>query len=273
MPTVAVKLYSVFFKFLLKNRLQNQIHAPSEESNQFGVTTRPDESVAAANPSFSDGIATKDIHIDPVTSLSVRIFLPDSALSPEPKSKTIYKSEPGSAGNLETASSRAVRRNSYEPSVFTPREESRRSSAGEYRGYLPAADGRRKKLPVVLQFHGGGWVSGSNDSVANDMFCRRIAKLCDAVVVAVGYRLAPENRFPAAFEDGVKVLNWLAKQANLAECSKSLGGRKSEGHHKHIVDSFGASVVEPWLAAHANPSRLKLTLNLLFCRLICSYIL
>ncbi|XP_022638917.1 probable carboxylesterase 11 isoform X2 [Vigna radiata var. radiata] len=255
MPSVAVKLYSVFFKFLLKNRLQNQIHAPSEESNQFGVTTRPDESVAAANPSFSDGVATKDIHIDPVTSLSVRIFLPDSALSPEPKSKTIYKSEPGSAGNLETTSSRAVRRNSYEPSVFTPREETRRSSAGEYRGYLPAADGRRKKLPVVLQFHGGGWVSGSNDSVANDMFCRRIAKLCDAVVVAVGYRLAPENRFPAAFEDGVKVLNWLAKQANLAECSKSLGGRKFEGHHKHIVDSFGASVVEPWLAAHANPSR------------------
>jgi len=262
MPTVAVKLYSVFFKFLLKNRLQNQIQAPSEESNQFGVTTRPEESVAAANPSFSDGVATKDIHIDPVTSLSVRIFLPDSALAPEPKSKTIYKSEPaGSAGNLETAS-RAVRRNSYERSVFTPREEARRSSAGEYRGYLPTADGSWKKLPVVLKFHGGGWVSGSNDSVANDMFCRRIAKLCDAVVVAVGYRLAPENRFPAAFEDGLKVLHWLAKQVNLAECSKSLGGRKLEGHHKHIVDSFGASIVEPWLAAHGNPSRLKLTLFL-----------
>ncbi|CAJ1947558.1 unnamed protein product [Sphenostylis stenocarpa] len=254
MPTVAVKLYSVFFKFLLKNRLQNRILAPAEESNPFGVTTRPDETVAAANPSFSDGVATKDIHIDNLTSLSVRIFLPDSALSPEPNIKPSPKSEPGSGGS-ETASSRLARRNSYEPSVLTPREETRRSSVGEYRGYLPAPDSCRKKLPVLLQFHGGGWVSGSNDSVANDLFCRRIAKLCDAMVVAVGYRLAPENRYPAAFEDGMKVLNWLAKQANLAECSKSLGGRKSEGHNKHIVDSFGASMVEPWLAAHGNPSR------------------
>ncbi|TKY46444.1 carboxylesterase 11 [Spatholobus suberectus] len=243
--------------------------SPAEECHPFGVTTRPDESVAAANPSFSDGVATKDIHIDSLTSLSVRIFLPDSALaSPEPNSKPNAnpprRPEPG---RPETTSLRALRRNSYEPPVPSPREEEepRRNSdvgglesaaGGGYRGYSPAAgDGRRKKLPVILQFHGGGWVSGSNDSVANDFFCRRIAKLCDAVVVAVGYRLAPENRYPAAFEDGLKVLNWLAKQANLAECSKSLGGKKLEGQHKHIVDSFGASMVEPWLAAHGNPSR------------------
>ncbi|XP_020229048.1 probable carboxylesterase 11 [Cajanus cajan] len=270
MPSVAVKLYSVFFKFLLKHRLQNRIQAPPEESDPFGITTRPDESVAAANPSFSDGVATKDIHIDSLTSLSVRIFLPDSALaSPEPNSKPNpnpnRRPEPGSATQAEAAS---WRRYSYGPSALQQREEEPRrnslsgdsegsnSPAGGYRGYSPmAGDGRRKKLPVVLQFHGGGWVSGGNDSVANDCFCRRIAKLCDAVVVAVGYRLAPENRYPAAFEDGMKVLNWLAKQANLAECSKSLGGKKLEGQHKHIVDSFGASMVEPWLAAHGNPSR------------------
>ncbi|RDX60906.1 putative carboxylesterase 11, partial [Mucuna pruriens] len=270
MPSVTVKLYSVFFKFLLKHRLQNRIQAPQDKSDPFGITTRPDESVAAANPSFSDGVATKDIHIDPLTSLSLRIFLPDSALaSPEPTSKPNpnppRRPEPGSAAHPETAS---LRRNSYGPAALSPREdESRRNSVGSdvegldlaagdgYRGYSPLADLRRKKLPVILQFHGGGWVSGSNDSVANDFFCRRIAKLCDAVVVAVGYRLAPENRYPAAFEDGLKVLHWLAKQANLAECSKSMGGKKLEGHDKHIVGSFGASMVEPWLAAHGNPSR------------------
>ncbi|XP_061351961.1 probable carboxylesterase 16 isoform X2 [Gastrolobium bilobum] len=237
MPTVAVKLYSVFFKFLLKHRLQNRIQAPPEESNPFGVTSRPDESVAAANPSFSDGVATKDIHIDPFTSLSIRIFLPESALTP---------TEPGSSAPT--------------------REETRRNSVGDveglnlmaggvYGGYSPAMDNRRRKLPVMMQFHGGGWVSGSNDSVANDFFCRRIAKLCDVVVVAVGYRLAPENRYPAAFEDGFKVMNWLAKQANLAECSKSMGIKKLDGNNRHIVDSFGASMVEPWLAAHGNLSR------------------
>lgn len=173
------------------------------------------------------------------------------------------------------------RRNSYAPSgAASPREEesSRRNSIAEegsnsYRGYSPALDNRRKKLPVMIQFHGGGWVSGSNDSVANDFFCRRIAKLCDVIVVAVGYRLAPENRYPAAFEDGLKVLNWLAKQANLAECSKSMVIKKLDAHNRHIVDSFGASMVEPWLAAHGNPSRLLLHFNLyiliLLCRLIC----
>ena len=52
MLTVAVKLYSVFFKFLLKHRLQNRIQAPSDDNNQFGMTSRPEESIAAANPSL-----------------------------------------------------------------------------------------------------------------------------------------------------------------------------------------------------------------------------
>ncbi|RVX11686.1 putative carboxylesterase 16 [Vitis vinifera] len=79
----------------------------------------------------------------------------------------------------------------------------------------------------------------------------RIAKLCDVVVVAVGYRLAPENRYPAAFEDGVRALHWVGKQANLADWSRSQWkvGRDT------MNDNFGASMVEPWLAAHGDPSR------------------
>lgn len=103
----------------------------------------------------------------------------------------------------------------------------------------------------MLQFHGGGFVSGSNASAGNDAFCRRVAKLCDVVVVAVGYRLAPECKYPGAFEDGVKVLNWLAKQANLAVCRRLEDGNGQS----HISDGFGASLVEPWLAAHGDPSR------------------
>ncbi|KAG6716142.1 hypothetical protein I3842_04G032900 [Carya illinoinensis] len=306
MPSVAVKLYSVFFKFLLKHRLQNRIQSPPDESSPFGVTSRPDETVAAAKPSFTDGVATKDIHIDPFTSLSIRIFLPDSALyppetdskphhhPPRPKPRLPRTKPPGSDSDpdsgsssppLESSSSpyHASRRNSSGPPNIpsNPKEDPRRNSfnvpangtdglnlmsssvGGVYRGYSPSPE-RRRKLPVMLQFHGGGWVSGSNDSVANDIFCRRIAKLCDVIVVAVGYRLAPENRYPAAFEDGLKVLNWLGKQANLAECSKSMGNARGSGasggsggefKKSQILDSFGASMVEPWLAAHADPSR------------------
>lgn len=307
MPTVAVKLYSVFFKFLLKHRLQNRIQssaAAADESsanggnpnNGFGVTTRPEESVVAANPVFTDGVATKDIHIDALTSLSVRIFLPETALSqPSSDSDLSKRSKNSRVSNrrvdaiVEASGSENVhRRNSFGPSETNDRangDHSRRNSYGcvdngglrsengVYRGYSPSIDGkgdRLRKLPVMLQFHGGGFVSGSCDSVANDFFCRRIAKLCDCIVLAVGYRLAPENRYPAAFEDGWKVLNWLAKQANLAECSKSLIGRtgigggsgvgggdgkKSDAHRHMVVDTLGSSMVEPWLAAHADPSR------------------
>uniref|UniRef100_A0A2P2KS48 Uncharacterized protein MANES_17G107500 n=1 Tax=Rhizophora mucronata TaxID=61149 RepID=A0A2P2KS48_RHIMU len=296
MPSVAVKLYSVFFKFLLKHRLQNRIQTPlPDDSSPFGVTTRPDESVAAANPSFTDGVATKDIHIDPCTSLSVRIFLPEFALNPpEPDSKPQSKSKIKPQNLRSDLHSNDVsvdnhansfRRNSIGPpsssrgtAGSSPKKESRRNSYGDvealnlksdgggvYRGYAPATDNSRR-LPVILQFHGGGWVSGGNDSVANDFFCRRIAKLCDVIVVAVGYRLAPENRYPAAFEDGLQVLHWLGKQANLAECSKSMGSVAKGGGgggtefkksdlHRHIVDTFGASMVEPWLAAHGDLSR------------------
>ncbi|KAF7801658.1 putative carboxylesterase 11 [Senna tora] len=273
MPTVAVKLYSVFFKILLKHRLQNRIQTPLEEANPFGVTSRPEESVAAANPSFTDGVATKDIHIDPFTSLSIRIFLPESALnSPEPDSKISSTVKPRHRNRRLDLESRSAQVDTANPAKEEPRRNSYGGSNdveglnlmtgdGAYRGYSPVLDNRRK-LPVMLQFHGGGWVSGSNDSDANDFFCRRIAKICDVIVLAVGYRLAPESRYPAAFDDGLKVLNWLTKQTNLAECSKSLGIQRGTGSvskksdaHRHIVDSFGASVVEPWLAAHGDPSR------------------
>ncbi|XVE67775.1 hypothetical protein DITRI_Ditri09bG0015100 [Diplodiscus trichospermus] len=270
MPSVAVKLYSVFFKFLLKHRLQNRIQTPLDESsNLYGITTRPEESVCASNPSFTDGVATKDIHIDPFNALTIRIFLPESSLSPPEQPE--HKSNPRSSQQHDP-NSLNHRRNSYgPPNMEAPRNDPRRSSFeglnlrsdnNVYRGYSPSPQNCRK-LPIMLQFHGGGWVSGSNDSVANDFFCRRIAKLCDVIVVAVGYRLAPENKYPAAFEDGLKVLNWLGKQANLAECGKSMGsGALGVGAEftkvevqRHIVDAFGASMVEPWLAAHGDPSR------------------
>ncbi|KAJ0243494.1 carboxylesterase 16 [Hirschfeldia incana] len=269
MPSVAVKLYSVFFKLLLKHRLQNLISA-SPDADPFGVSTRPDESVAAANPSFTDGVATKDIHIDPMTSLSVRIFLPESALSPSDLRRRGDDDDDSHSHRHNPRSDR--RRHSH---VIIPlnqtsperRNESRRRSYGcsdeSYGGYAPSPKRSSRKLPVMLQFHGGGWVAGGCDSAANDFFCRRIAKVCDVIVLAVGYRLAPENRYPAAFEDGVKVLNWLGKQANLADCCKSLGNNrhvngvelKKLNVQGHIVDAFGASMVEPWLAAHADPSR------------------
>lgn len=282
MPSVAVKLYSLFFKLILKRRLQNRIQNPNDNNNltdnssssSFGVTSRPEETISPANPSFTDGVATKDIHIDPSSCLSIRIFLPDTCLGYHSSDKVrtnrseLYNAIPrrnsyGSGesalnnnnNNVSATNGNSNRRSSYCNGFSSTDDLSLKSDNGAYRGYSPFTNTCRK-LPLMVQFHGGGFVAGSCDSVANDFFCRRIAKVCDVIVVAVGYRLAPENRYPAAFEDGFKVLHWLAKQANLAECGKSLGkkldSRKSD---VHIADAFGASLVEPWLAAHGDPSR------------------
>jgi len=66
-------------------------------------------------------------------------------------------------------------------------------------------------LPVLLYFHGGGWVLGDLDSV--DSLCRSLANAADCAVLSVDYRLAPEHRFPAAVEDAYSATKWIADNA------------------------------------------------------------
>ncbi len=77
-----------------------------------------------------------------------------------------------------------------------------------YRLYRPATPGPH---PVVVYFHGGGWVLGGADS--DDPFCRDLCVRSDALVVSVDYRHAPEARFPAAVDDGFAALRWVADHA------------------------------------------------------------
>jgi acetyl esterase/lipase len=96
----------------------------------------------------------------------------------------------------------------------------------EYRVYRPPTNGPH---PVVVYFHGGGWVLGSVDS--DDPLCRDLCVRSDALIVSVNYRHAPEHRFPAAAEDGLAALRWVADHATelggdparLAVCGWSAG--------------------------------------------------
>ncbi len=76
------------------------------------------------------------------------------------------------------------------------------------RVYAPVGTG---PYPVVLYFHGGGWVAG--DRIAFDDGARGLAYYAKAVVVSVDYRLAPENRFPAAWDDALASYRWVLKHA------------------------------------------------------------
>jgi acetyl esterase len=62
-------------------------------------------------------------------------------------------------------------------------------------------------LPTIAYFHGGGWVLGDLDTHLGH--ARRLCSQVPASVVSVGYRLAPEHRFPTAFEDALRATDWI----------------------------------------------------------------
>jgi cation diffusion facilitator CzcD-associated flavoprotein CzcO/acetyl esterase/lipase len=96
-----------------------------------------------------------------------------------------------------------------------------------YRLYRPASPGPH---PIVVYFHGGGYVFG--DAISDDPLCRDLCVHSDAVVVSADYRHAPEHRFPAAVDDAMAAVRWVADNAlelggipgRLAVCGWSAGG-------------------------------------------------
>ena len=69
----------------------------------------------------------------------------------------------------------------------------------------------RKDRPIILFFHGGGFVLRSIDT--HDRLCRRIARDNEAIVVSVNYRLAPEHKYPAALHDCYDAACWAYEHA------------------------------------------------------------
>jgi acetyl esterase/lipase len=82
-----------------------------------------------------------------------------------------------------------------------------------YRLYRPATPGPH---PIVVYFHGGGWVLGSHES--DDPLCRDLCLHSGSIVISVDYRHGPEARFPAAIDDGFAAVQWVAANA------EALGG-------------------------------------------------
>jgi acetyl esterase len=81
------------------------------------------------------------------------------------------------------------------------------------RSYRPADATAGELRPLVVYFHGGGFLLGSVDS--HDGICRSLANASGAVVLNAGYRLAPEARFPAAADDALAATRWAHANAAL----------------------------------------------------------
>jgi acetyl esterase len=128
---------------------------------------------------------------------------------------------------------------------------------------IPARDGHtlrarlyapsRRPLPLLLFFHGGGFVIGSVET--HDVLCRELSRLSGCAVVSLDYRLAPEHRFPVAVNDAWDATEWLAghrQELGLGSGRMAVGG-----------DSAGGTLAAV-CAILARNSGLPLALQLLF---------
>ncbi len=97
-----------------------------------------------------------------------------------------------------------------------------------------------KATALLVYFHGGGWSFGSIDT--HDHICRRLAIALDGLVLSVGYRLAPENKFPAAVEDAINAATWASGNARTlgADPAKLFLGGDSAGGNLAAVAAIAA---------------------------------
>jgi acetyl esterase len=77
--------------------------------------------------------------------------------------------------------------------------------------YTPRPGSEDRPFPIVVHFHGAGFVAGDLDT--HDSIARFHCKHADAVVIAVDYRLAPEHPFPAAVDDAYAAVEWAVEHA------------------------------------------------------------
>jgi acetyl esterase len=118
--------------------------------------------------------------------------------------------------------------------------------------YRPVSVAADAKLPGMVYAHGGGWVFGNLDS--HDVLCAQLALEAGIAVFAVDYRLAPEARFPGAFDDMVAGLKWVAANGpsvGIDPAKLAIGGDSAGGNL--------AAAVSIWARDNRGP-RLRLQL-------------
>lgn len=117
-----------------------------------------------------------------------------------------------------------------------------------YRAHLSA-----EPAPVIIFYHGGGWVIGDLD--VYESLCAEIARTLNLDVLSIDYRLAPEHRFPAAAEDCLDATTWLAgspaeighKVTGVVPSGDSAGGNLAAVVSQQLHGKLPAPILAQWL--------------------------
>lgn len=114
---------------------------------------------------------------------------------------------------------------------------------------IPSATRDGTRLPVLVYYHGGGWVIGDLDS--HDGVCRALCNAAGCVVASVDYRLAPEHKYPAAPQDCHAATSWVADHAaELGADGRRLavGGDSAGGNLAAVVSLMARDAGGPPIA-------------------------
>jgi acetyl esterase len=124
------------------------------------------------------------------------------------------------------------------------------------RAYLPAGSKPDERLPALVYIHGGGWVIGDLDT--HDVLCRQFANGARCAVYSVDYRLAPEHPFPAAVDDCIAAVKFVAGRHRLvAVGGDSAGGNLATVVALHARDLGGPEIAFQLLIYPATDQRLE----------------
>jgi acetyl esterase len=100
--------------------------------------------------------------------------------------------------------------------------------------------------PCLMFLHGGGWVLGSIES--HESLCCHLARQAGCAVLSVDYRLAPEHPYPAALEDSIRALGWLAANApglGIDAARLAVGGDSAGGNLAAVLALLGRDGTVP----------------------------
>ena len=117
------------------------------------------------------------------------------------------------------------------------------------RVYRPKDVAAGAALPVLVYYHGGGWVIGDLDT--HDVQCRQITAEAGIAVVAVDYRLAPEHKFPAAADDAWAATRWVvahASELGVDGRKLAVGGDSAGGNLAAVVALMARDAGGPTIA-------------------------